>query len=207
MAHRGDVAVAERGRRRRRRAGGVEVQFRPTERKERGDDVAASRTSPSSRGGRGRRGRGVRKLSRARAGPWRSGIDVPLLCRFPQTPKFRDRERDLRGETAAAERKEEEDIGFERGAAGLVLWRGKEGAGPSWRWRRAPRSSAFGVETVMSTPLRWGRRGRVGWGRRWTGPPVGWSGLPPPHDFLFSIFFFLFFCKKEKRRKEGTFGV
>ena len=88
VAHRGDVAVAERGRRRRRRAGGVEVQFRPTERKERGDDVAASRTSPSSRGGRGRRGRGVRKLSRARAGPWRFGVDVPLLCRFPQTPKL-----------------------------------------------------------------------------------------------------------------------
>ena len=97
-----------------------------------------------------------------------SASTFPSSVASPKRQNFRDRERDLRGETAAAERKEEEDLGFERGAAGLVLWRGKEGAGPSWRWRRAPRSSAFGVETVMSTSLRWGRRGRVGWaGQPW----------------------------------------
>ena len=72
-----------------------------------------------------------------------SASTFPSSVASPKRQNFRDRERDLRGETAAVERKEEEDLGFERGAAGLVLWRGKEGAGPSWRWRRAPRSSAL----------------------------------------------------------------
>ena len=35
------------------------------------------------------------------------------------------------------------ELGFEDGAAGLVLRRGKEGAGPRWRWRRAAALSCF----------------------------------------------------------------
>ena len=74
----------------------------------------------------------------------------------------------------------------------MVLRGQKVEEGPSWRWRRARPLLCFrrgdgDVDTVTV-----GTTGTCGLGRRWTGPPVGWSGLPPPHDFLFQFSFSFF---------------
>ena len=75
---------------------------------------------------------------------------------------FREEEKGREeGETGGGEGKGVE-LGFEDGATGLLLWRGKVARGPDGGGGGLPRCPAFGVEAVTTTPLRWGRRGRGG---------------------------------------------